>query len=233
MKKLIVFLFVLICGYGAGIADELQEVVYLKNGSVVRGVIIEQIPGESLKIQTADGSIFAYKMAEVEKMTKEKNPYAAPKRRINNLAAGYKGFIDFGYTFDLSDYDAAKIEFMTSHGYQFSPYFYLGAGIGLHYYTGIEDISVPLFANVRANMMTGNVTPFVDGKIGYSLGEVDGFYFSPSLGCRIAVAERTGINLSLGYVMQCADIYYYGWGYIWGIKTKVVSGLSLKIGVDF
>lgn len=233
MKKLIVFLFVLICGYGAGLAKELQEVVYLKNGSVVRGVIIEQIPGESLKIQTADGSIFAYKMADVEKMTKEKNPFA-PKQKIGNLTAGYKGFIDFGYTFDLSDYDAAKIEFMTSHGYQFNPYFYLGLGVGLHYYTGTEDISVPLFANVRANMMKGAVVPFVDGRIGYSLGDdVDGFYFSPSLGCRVAVAERAGINLSLGYVMQMADIYYYGFGYLWKIKTKVVSGLSLKIGFDF
>lgn len=52
-------------------SGELQEVVYLKNGSVIRGTIIEQIPGISLKIQTADGNIFFYKMEEVEKITKE------------------------------------------------------------------------------------------------------------------------------------------------------------------
>lgn len=47
------------------------DIVYLKNGSIIRGIIIEQIPNESIKIQTQDGSIFVYKMEEVEKMTKE------------------------------------------------------------------------------------------------------------------------------------------------------------------
>jgi hypothetical protein len=51
---------------------ELEDVVYLKNGSVIRGTIIEQVPNVSLKIQTRDGSVFVYKMEEVEKMTKEK-----------------------------------------------------------------------------------------------------------------------------------------------------------------
>lgn len=47
------------------------DVVYLKNGGVIRGMIIEQTPNESLKIQTKDGSIFVYKMDEVDRMTKE------------------------------------------------------------------------------------------------------------------------------------------------------------------
>lgn len=50
---------------------EYIDVVYLKNGSVIRGMVIEQTPNVSLKIQTKDGSIFVYKMEEVEKMTKE------------------------------------------------------------------------------------------------------------------------------------------------------------------
>lgn len=48
------------------------DVVYLKNGSIIRGIIIEQVPNVSIKIQTADGSVFFYKMEEVEKITKEK-----------------------------------------------------------------------------------------------------------------------------------------------------------------
>lgn len=47
------------------------DVIYLKNGNVIRGMIIEQTPNVSIKIQTKDGSIFVYKMEEVEKMTKE------------------------------------------------------------------------------------------------------------------------------------------------------------------
>jgi hypothetical protein len=48
-----------------------RDVVYLNNGSVVRGVIVEQTPNVSLKIQTADGSVFVYQMAEVTKIGRE------------------------------------------------------------------------------------------------------------------------------------------------------------------
>jgi len=52
-------------------AQEWQDVVYLKNGSVIRGMVIEQVPNVSLKIRTADGSVFVYAMDQVEKITKE------------------------------------------------------------------------------------------------------------------------------------------------------------------
>lgn len=50
---------------------EYVDVLYLKNGSIIRGLVMEQIPNESIKIQTADGSLFVYKMDEVLKITKE------------------------------------------------------------------------------------------------------------------------------------------------------------------
>jgi len=51
--------------------NEMVDVVYLKNGGVRRGIIIEQIPGKSLKIKTNDGSVYVFKMDEIEKITKE------------------------------------------------------------------------------------------------------------------------------------------------------------------
>lgn len=50
---------------------EYIDVVYLKNGGVIKGMIIEHTPNVQIKIQTKDGSIFVYKMEEIEKMTKE------------------------------------------------------------------------------------------------------------------------------------------------------------------
>jgi hypothetical protein len=37
------------------IAQNSVNVVHLKNGSMIKGVIIEQIPNESLKLRTYDG----------------------------------------------------------------------------------------------------------------------------------------------------------------------------------
>jgi hypothetical protein len=52
--------------------NNFQDVVYLKNGSVIRGVIIEEVPNESLKIETTDGSLFVFTISEIEKMAKER-----------------------------------------------------------------------------------------------------------------------------------------------------------------
>ena len=51
--------------------QQMEDVVHLKNGGLVRGTIIEQIPGESLKIKTRDGNVFIYTMDEIAKMSKE------------------------------------------------------------------------------------------------------------------------------------------------------------------
>jgi hypothetical protein len=49
----------------------LRDMVHLKNGSIIKCQIIEQVVGESIKIKTSDGSIIVYKMDEVLKITKE------------------------------------------------------------------------------------------------------------------------------------------------------------------
>ena len=48
-----------------------EDVVYLKDGTIVRGTIIEQIPNVSLKIKLKGGSVFVYEYEKIEKITKE------------------------------------------------------------------------------------------------------------------------------------------------------------------
>ncbi|MDA3866986.1 MAG: hypothetical protein PF489_09615, partial [Salinivirgaceae bacterium] len=71
MKKyLVLLLFALVTTVTFG-QSNYQDVVYLKNGSIIRGVIIEQVPNKSIKIETADRNVFVYQMDEIEKLTKE------------------------------------------------------------------------------------------------------------------------------------------------------------------
>jgi hypothetical protein len=62
------------------------DVVYLKNGSIIKGTIIEQVPNKTIKMQTGDGNIFVYDFKEIEKITKEqpavqKRMSASPSRK--------------------------------------------------------------------------------------------------------------------------------------------------------
>ena len=49
---------------------KMVDVVHLKNGSVTKGEVVQMTPNKTIKIETADGSIFVYELNEVEKMTK-------------------------------------------------------------------------------------------------------------------------------------------------------------------
>lgn len=164
----------------------------------------------------------------------------------------YRGFADFGYTFGLGDCDMGRVELNTSHGYQFNPHFFLGAGVGLHYSYESEvvgvvtsllsdqrdsSIEVPIFANLRANLTETKVSPFVDAKIGTHVTNGSGLYASVSLGCRIATTKKRGINIFVGYTYA-----KYGFKAVehtlnsFGIdytRKYAAEGLSLKIGYEF
>ena len=50
----------------------MESAIYLKNGSVIRGVIVEQVLGESVKIQTRAGNILKFQVDEIEKISTER-----------------------------------------------------------------------------------------------------------------------------------------------------------------
>jgi hypothetical protein len=76
---------------------QLEDVVYLKDGSIIRGTLIEQVPGETIKIETRDGNVFVIKIAQIEKFTKEPlidNTVKAPgNKAIGNQKNGVLAFV--------------------------------------------------------------------------------------------------------------------------------------------
>lgn len=83
-----------------GQSDEMEDVVYLKSGHVFRGKILEQVVGQSIKIETRDGSVFVFPMDEVSRIAKEPKGSATAAdeagptgRRRDPTAAGVLSFI--------------------------------------------------------------------------------------------------------------------------------------------
>jgi len=75
MKKLValfVFIIIPVLMFAQINYANYQDVVYLKNDSIVRGIILEQVPNVSLKIETNDGNVSVIPMTDVEKIVKEK-----------------------------------------------------------------------------------------------------------------------------------------------------------------
>ncbi len=69
MKRLATLSLLLICMY---MAHAQNDVLYMNNGSVIKGSFLELIPDQTLKFQTNDGSVFVFPMDQVSKMEKVK-----------------------------------------------------------------------------------------------------------------------------------------------------------------
>ena len=61
------FCIVLLCSCFVSVA---QEIVYHKNGSIIKGDIVEIKPNQSLKVATGDGSLFVCNFDDIEKITR-------------------------------------------------------------------------------------------------------------------------------------------------------------------
>ena len=53
-------------------AEEYNDVVHLKNGSIIKGTIIEQIPGQLIKVENPEGNIVILNVEEISKIVKER-----------------------------------------------------------------------------------------------------------------------------------------------------------------
>lgn len=71
MKKTLALLAFAIISIGSISAQSMQDVVYLKNGSIIRGMVIEIVSDGNVKVQTADGCVFVYPMTDVQKIQKK------------------------------------------------------------------------------------------------------------------------------------------------------------------
>ena len=95
MKRTILFLVCLMGMTFAFAQGNMQDVVYLKNGSIIRGDIIEMVPSETVKIMTADGCVFIYDFADVEKFTKEQPKGAGPTANFEKKSPWLSGFFSW------------------------------------------------------------------------------------------------------------------------------------------
>jgi hypothetical protein len=83
MKKIILILILVIISVYQSSAQKFKDVLYLKNGSVINGTLLE-ISDNQYKMQASDGSLFIFNSAEVEKYVRE-TPVIFEGRKKNNI----------------------------------------------------------------------------------------------------------------------------------------------------
>lgn len=218
MKKLLLLAVMLIVSMSV-FSRTCLETVYLKNGSIIKGVIVEYQPEKSVKILTADNSVFVCNVGDIEKVTREPidvvstKGYLAPQK-------GYRFFL----AADQMVGDMTGFKFTTTHGAQFNNKIFLGGGVG--FCVADDDVefylSIPVYANFRFDILNKKTTPFIEARAGvaFAIEGTTGFYGNISVGGRFKrFSLSTGVETLQGtedyfrYEYD-TDYVYSSWNYV-------------------
>ena len=244
MKRTILFLTFMMGLTLASAQTIMQDVVYLKNGSIIRGDIIEMTPDGVVKVVTSDGSLFVYPFAEVERYGKEEpvgnaNNYQAKvtAEKKSPLVAGLLSFyfpgMGVGQLYNGEIHKAA-VDFLTTTGacvvtaiglnlvFENTAYEWEYGPDG-YTYSSNEDGNAALRTTGYVLMAAGIVTIY--GNMIHSICD--------------AVKSAKRINAENGYAMyhfndRCAfgiqpSIAYERPQYLSGCKYELSAGMKFKL----
>ncbi|MBP5456072.1 MAG: hypothetical protein J6Y37_06195 [Paludibacteraceae bacterium] len=229
MKKLIALISMMALSTLLSFAEDKKEMesIYLKDGSIIRGEIVEYIPNQHVTVKMGNGNQVQFQYDEIDRIEKRapelseerydprRDRRAGRRRRADTteflLKKGFCGFFNGAIT--AGDQFGQKITL--AFGGRLQPNFFLGAGAGI---TTTDDtngygnhISVPLFLDTRFDLLKKKVSPFIEGRVGTEIAiqGITGFYGAAFLGCRFRRFQlSTGFEITPGL----EEDYYYEYG---------------------
>jgi hypothetical protein len=162
-----------------------QDVVYLKNGSIIRGVITEIIPNKTIKIESA-GNVFVYNMDEVAEIKKEKIPNSdssIANKKHESFLSGNLNFVIFEGGF----YPGLGLSYESMVSDKFS----IGGEIG-------TDVFILPYYKFRTRFYPSGKTFYTELDLGMTLLVVPSI--SPFIGWKIDIGSPNNwyLDIKLG-----------------------------------
>lgn len=196
MKRLLFTLFTLLMVGTMQAQDKKLRTIRLKSGIEVTGTVVNEIPGQEITVQTAGGDTFVYQAYEIDYNGRPGSK--EPNSKYNNKYDCYRGFVKVGVGLDLDGADFVP-SIMISNGYQFSPHFY--AGLGLGYVWQNMAVSLNIHSQFTKNK---KVSPFVDLNLGYAnqLNGFESYYGDIEIGAAIFRNNKRAYNVGMGMVFM-------------------------------
>jgi hypothetical protein len=231
------------------------DVIYLKNGSLIKGIIIEQVPGATLKIQTNDGSQYVYQVSEIEKYGRELKtgtytmsaaanaPTPKTPRTPKAFFSKQKGY--FGEVTFLGG--MAGMGLRVTNGYKFGRLGYLGIAVGFEGFRSNNDNRQPLYDDYYGGLGflgRNGTSPFATVSLVYSgdLGKrrITPFY-QVELGYGLSLNQYSD-RYSESYDITTGYTYSYTYqvrnmggpmgGLAFGVKFNTQKRVNFKLALD-
>jgi len=201
--------------------ENMQDVVYLKNGSILHGDIIEIKANESITLKSNCGDTWVLNQTEIDRIEKETIPKSiVVKDSQKNISYKNKGFysnVNVGFMFGGNqDTPFPPLSLMFVSGYQFNWGLALGVGLGLDL---VNEAYMPAVADIRYTFKDSKVSHFIYVQGGYALSLEDpdpydydyygyydsdleskgGYIINPGIGFKINLNNKSAFSFGIGY----------------------------------
>ncbi|MFT4643872.1 MAG: hypothetical protein ACI8ZX_000268 [Planctomycetota bacterium] len=248
--KVMLLLAIVTFSINAQSIGDYKDVVHFKNGSSIEGVIIEQIPGESIKIQGNDGKVYSFPVEEVARFTRElsvkesknvesvtttatssietKEEIMEPKVKwSDNFKLKKKGYF---IEADLLLNTTAQ-GLRVTNGYKFGRFGMIGIAIGLEkvtsdYWSGSSVPEATINLVYSGEILNKRITPFYQAEVGYGFAlnrKTRNHYYGAYEHDGIIEIYEPNEELSFGGPMG---------GITLGVKFKTKMNIVYKLGLD-
>ncbi|MDQ3072809.1 MAG: hypothetical protein M3Q97_06070 [Bacteroidota bacterium] len=210
-----------------------EDVVYLNDSSVIRGEIVENVPGEYIKLRTQDGSIWVFRYDAIAKLTREDRDPVIKKK-------GYYNVTELGFLVGQDQWGlTVAFSFNTVNGHRFSPKFATGVSTGFDIYNDVMIFPVAL--DVRGRLFNTPASPFYFGQAGYGFAtEMEprtsykgGVTWHAGGGMEFRTGKNYSFQVGIGHKYQRAERTRENWG---GGTTRTemqLRRISFRLGIVF
>ena len=151
----------------------LQDVVYMKDGSIYRGIIKEQTLNR-VKIQITGGSVFVLTKTDIDTILQQ-TKVSFGGTTFHQKTFGYFNITEVGastgtvqentYWYSNNTKISGGFTAQTIHGYRFHSHYLAGAGVDIDL---VQHPMLQFFADARYELLKGRTTPFTYANLGYN-----------------------------------------------------------------
>ncbi|GAB4427284.1 MAG: hypothetical protein OHK0039_45510 [Bacteroidia bacterium] len=234
-----------------------QQVLHLKNGWILRGELLSAPTDSLVVIETADRNRFVFPQQDIDYIGSEvytrkpKPPVERLPTSSYDQRAGYYSLTQFGLLNGQYAYYSSSAPVFTAssiHGWRHRPWLQTGVGVGLSLYPGTP--LMPLFFDLRSDLLKGAATPHLYAQGGYALplytippienGEeptrenraYGGPLFDIGAGIKLRTARDMAWVFTVGYQQQqTRDAFNTWWN--WVDQTSTFRRIGFRAGISF
>lgn len=213
---------------------QLWDVIYMADGGVLKGVIVEEVPGTSYRIVMAGGSSLVVQAANVTKLGKELNPGFAMAARPAEGVTGGPGMsrparkatsgVRLGVMPGLADHlesDASTFFASVRAGYELgfeewglTPALVVDVTPGAGTY---DEAGAAFMPSLRAAYRASSISPFVNFGVGLDVLSGDtSFGTFMGAGLELLVHRNVALTAEVRYHRGWGDTYTYTLEYVGG-----------------